>query len=125
MLPRAGEFQEGFELHCAGGHVTCSYPYIWFQRENTRTYSAASKEFRSPGAQDCHTFRLQLKALAHSILSGAPHLNANLEDGIACVKTLVAASYSSLHGGQWIDIESVGGDVANPYLRQREFAASG
>ena len=125
LLPRAGEFEEGFEVHCSGGHVTCTYPYIWFQRENTRIYSASLKEFRSPDAQDCHTFRLQLEALAHSILTGAPQINAGLEDGIACVKAIVAASYSSLHGGPWIDIESMGGDVASPYRRDGELAAVG
>jgi predicted dehydrogenase len=123
LLPRAGEFEEGFEVHCSGGHVTCSYPYVWFQRENTRVYSASAKEFRSPDAQDCHTFRLQLEALAHSIVTGEPQINASLEDGIACVKAMVAASYSSLHDGQWIDLESVGGDVASPYVRGCRLAA--
>jgi predicted dehydrogenase len=117
LLPRAGEFEEGFELHCAGGHVTCSYPYVWFQRELTKVYSAARKMFWSPDAQDCHTFRLQLEALADSILTGAPQVNAGLEDGIACVKALVAGSYSALHEGKWTDIESVAGDAANPRVR--------
>lgn len=88
-------------------------------------YSASAKEYRSPDAQDCHTFRLQLEALAHSILTGAPQINATLEDGIACVKAMVAASYSSLNGGPWIDLESVGGDVATPYVRGRDLAAVG
>jgi predicted dehydrogenase len=114
LLPRAGEFEEGFELHCAGGHVSCSFPYVWFQREQTRIYSAARKMFWSPDAQDCHTFRLQLEALANTILTGAPQVNADLKDGIACVKALVAGSYSSLDDGKWVDIEAVGGDVANP-----------
>jgi predicted dehydrogenase len=120
LLPRPGEFEEGFELHCTGGHVTCSFPYVWFQREQTRIYSAARKMFWSPDAQDCHTFRLQLEALAHSILTGAPQINANLEDGIACVKALVAGSYSALNDGRWIDIETVAGDVASPRLRGRD-----
>jgi predicted dehydrogenase len=117
LLPRAGEFEEGFELHCAGGHVNCSFPYVWFQREQTRIYSAARKMFWSPDAQDCHTFRLQLEALAQSILTGAPQINADLEDGIACVKALVAGSYSALHDGRWTDTEMVSGDVANPRAR--------
>ena len=123
LLPRAGEFEEGFELHCAGGHVACSFPYVWFQREQTRIYSAARKMFWSPDAQDCHTFRLQLEALAHSILTGAPQMNANLEDGIACVKALVAGSYSALHDGKWVDIETVGGDVANPRMHSGDLAS--
>jgi predicted dehydrogenase len=124
LLPRAGEFEEGFELHCAGGHVTCSYPYVWFQRERTRIYSAVRKMFWSPDAQDCHTFRLQLEALAQAILTGGPQVNANLDDGIACVKALVAASYSSLHEGEWVDIEEIGGDLANPFIRGRELAVA-
>lgn len=120
LLPRAGEFEEGFELHCAGGHVTCSYPYVWYQRETTRIYSAARKMFLSPDAQDCHTFRLQLEALAASIITGGPQINATLEDGIACVQTLVAASYSSLHDGRWIDVDAVCGDLANPSVRGRD-----
>lgn len=117
LLPRAGEFEEGFELHCAGGHVNCSFPYVWFQREQTRIYSAGRNMFWSPDARDCHTFRLQLEALAQSILTGAPQINANLEDGIACVKALVAGSYSALHDGRWTDTEMVSGDVANPRAR--------
>lgn len=121
LLPRPGEFEEGFQLHCAGGHVTCTFPYVWFQREETRLYSARSKMFCSPDTQDCHTFRLQLEALARTILTGGPQLNANLEDGIACVKALVAGSYSALNDGKWVDIEATAGDVANPRLRVRDF----
>jgi predicted dehydrogenase len=120
LLPRVGEFEEGFELHCGGGHVTCTFPYVWFQRERTRIYSAAQKLSWGPDAQDCHTFRLQLESLAWSILTGAPQVNANLEDGIACVKALTAGAYSALLGGEWVDIETVGGDVTNPTRRVQE-----
>jgi hypothetical protein len=106
-------------VHCGGGHASCSFPYVWFQREHTRIYSAARQVFWSPDAQDCHTFRLQLEALAQSILTDSPQMNANLEDGIACVKALVAGALSSLHEGQWIELEGVGGDVANPIIRSR------
>lgn len=120
LLPRAGEFEEGFQLHATGGHVTCSFPYVWFQREQTSIYSAARKGFWSPDAQDCHTFRLQLESLVQSILTGAAQVNANLEDGIACVKALVAGSYSALHDGKWVDLETVAGDVANPRVWRRD-----
>jgi len=123
LLPRVGEFEEGFEVHCSGGHAKCSYPYVWFQRENTRIYSAARQEFRTPDAQDCNTFRLQLEVLANSILIGAPQVNADLEDGIACIKSLVAGSYSALHNGQWVNVETVGGDIAAPVIRSHHRAA--
>jgi hypothetical protein len=79
--------------------------------------------FWSPDAQDCHTFRLQLEALARSILTGVPQGNANLEDGIAGIKALVAGSYSALQDGTWVDIETVCGDVASPRLRLRALGA--
>jgi len=123
LLPRPGEFEEGFQLHCAGGHVRCTFPYVWFQREDTLIYSANRKMFWSPDAQDCHTFRLQLEALARSILTGVPQGNANLEDGIAGIKALVAGSYSALQDGTWVDIETVCGDVASPRLRLRALGA--
>jgi hypothetical protein len=66
---------------------------------------------------------LQLEMLAHSILSGARQVNANIDDGIACVKALVAGSYSALHDGEWIGVETVGGDVANPRARVCDLAS--
>jgi predicted dehydrogenase len=124
LLHRTGVFEEGFELECAGGHVTSSYPYTRFQRGYTRIYSAGRKLYWSPDARDCHTYRLQLESVAQSILHSAPLVNGDLEDGIACVKALVAGSYSSLNGGQWVDIEDAGGDWANPLLRDRELAVA-
>jgi predicted dehydrogenase len=124
LLHRTGGFESGFELECAGGHVTCSYPYTRFQRGHTRIYSAARQLYWSPDASDSDTYRIQLESLAQSILHGAPLVNGGLEDGIACVKALVAGAYSSLNGGQWVDIEDAAGDWSSPLLCKRELAVA-
>ena len=71
-----------------------------------------------PDGQDTNTFRLQLEALADTILQGAPMVNANLEDGIAAVKVMVAISHSARHGGDWVNVEEVEGDLANSFLKR-------
>jgi len=117
LLHRAGTFEEGFELQADNGSVTCGYPCFWFHREHTRIYSAARQVYWSPDPRDCHTFRLQLEALAESILTGAPQEHAGFEDGVACSKALVAGSRSALHGGRWVEVEQQEEDVPRPYIR--------
>jgi predicted dehydrogenase len=75
------------------------FPYVWFQRENrVEVYNAQARTIVRPEGQDANTFRLQLEALADTILNGAPLLNANLEDGIEAVKAMVAVGHSARHG---------------------------
>jgi predicted dehydrogenase len=126
VLPRHGEFAEGFKLETNLGHALVEFPYVWFQREDrVQIYEAqeARSIVRTEG-QDTNTFRLQLEALADTILNDAPLLNANLEDGIEAVKTMVAVGHSARHGGDWVNIEEVEGDLGHSYLRQRQLAAA-
>jgi len=117
LLHRSGTFEEGFELQADGGSVTCGYPCFWFHREHTRIYSAARQLHWSPDSRDCHTYRLQLEALAQSILTGAPEEHAGFEDGVACSKALLAGTQSALHGGRWVDVEQQEEDEPSPYIR--------
>lgn len=125
VLPRHGEFAEGFKLETNLGYALAEFPYVWFQREQrVEIYDAHSRTISRPEGQDTNTFRLQLEALADTIANGAPLLNANLEDGIEAVKTMVAVGHSARHGGDWIDIEQVEGDLANSYLKCSQVTVS-
>jgi predicted dehydrogenase len=118
VLPRHGEFAEGFKLETNLGHALVEFPYVWFQREQrVEIYDAGAHTIARPEGQDTNTFRLQLEALADTILNGAPLLNANLEDGIEAVKAMVAVGHSARHGGDWVNIEEVEGDLAHSYLK--------
>ncbi|MGA8479912.1 MAG: Gfo/Idh/MocA family oxidoreductase [Chthoniobacterales bacterium] len=119
VLPRHGEFAEGFKLETNLGRALVEYPYVWFQREErVEIYEAHTQMIFRPDGQDTNTFRLQLEALADTILQGAPMVNANLEDGIAAVKVMVAISHSARHGGDWVNVEEVEGDLANSFLKR-------
>lgn len=96
VLPRHGEFAEGFKLETNLGRALVEYPYVWFQREErVEIYDAGTKTLLRPDGQDANTFRLQLESLADAILHGRPLVNASLEDGIAAVATMVAIGHSA------------------------------
>jgi predicted dehydrogenase len=125
VLPRHGEFAEGFKLETNLGRALVEYPYVWFQREErVEIYEAHSKTVSRPDGQDTNTFRLQLEALADSILQGVPLVNANLEDGIAVVKVMVAIGHSSRHGDDWVNVDEVEGDLAHSSLQQPKRSAA-
>ena len=125
VLPRHGEFAEGFKLETNLGHAIVEFPYVWFQRElRVEIYEAHTQRIVRPEGQDTYTFRLQLEALADTILKGVPLTNANLEDGIEAVKAMVAVGYSACHGGDWVNVEAVEGDLAHSYLKWPPLAAA-
>jgi hypothetical protein len=91
---------------------------FWLQRERrVEIYDSHTRMIARPEGQDTNTFRLQLEALADTILEGAPLMNADLEAGIEVVKAMVAVSHSARYRGDWVNIEDVEGDMAHSYLR--------
>ena len=65
-----------------------------------------------------------MEAIADTILKGAPLVNANLEDGIEVVKVMVAVGHNARHGGDWVNVEEVEGDLAHSHLRRPQLAAA-
>ena len=63
-------------------------------------------------------------AAEDTILKGAPLVNANLEDGIEAVKVMVAVGHSARHGGDWVNVEEVEGDLAHSHLRRLQLVAA-
>jgi predicted dehydrogenase len=125
VLPRHGEFAEGFKLETNLGRAVVEYPYVWFQREErVEIYDAATKTLSRPDGQDANTFRLQLESLADAIVYGRPLVNANLDDGIQAVRAMVAIGHSARHGGDWVRVEEVTGDLENSVLNRSELAKS-
>jgi len=51
---------------------------------------------------------------------GRPLINANLDDGIAVVKTMVAISHSARQGGDWVGVGDVEGDLEHSFLKRSE-----
>ena len=125
VLPRHGEFAEGFKLESNLGRALVEYPYVWFQREErVEIYYAATRTVSRPDGQDANTFRLQLESLADAILHGTQPVNASLEDGIAVVKAMVAIGHSGRNGGAWVKVDEVEGDLEHSTLKPSEQVAA-
>lgn len=96
ISPRHGDFEEGFRIHGAHGSVNAKAPLPWFQRANVECFKDG--EYRRLLGEDGFTFKRQIEGFADTILRHAPQHGANLEDGIAAVRTMVAISQSVAFG---------------------------
>ena len=96
ISPRRGDFEEGFRAHGAHGSGFGQAPWPWFQRARVECFKDG--EYRRLLGEDGFTFRRQIEGFADVILDGAPQFGANLDDGIAAVRGLVAVSESVAYG---------------------------
>jgi predicted dehydrogenase len=96
ISPRRGDFEEGFRAHGAHGSVFGQAPLPWFQRARVECFKDG--EYRRLLGEDGFTFKRQIEGFADVILHGVPQHGANLDDGIAAVRGLVAVSQSVATG---------------------------
>jgi predicted dehydrogenase len=96
ISPRRGDFEEGFRVHGTHGSVFGKAPLPWFQRAEVECFKDG--EYRRLLGEDGFTFKRQIEGFADIILHGAGQHGANLDDGIAAVRGLVAVSQSVATG---------------------------
>jgi predicted dehydrogenase len=93
------DWHEGFQLYGQNGSVIGKTFNPWFYRSSDveifRETDAAT--FRPLGA-DGHFYRRQLEGFADTILNKAPMLGADIDDGIASVRALIAIARSAETG---------------------------
>ena len=110
-IPIRGDFQEGFQIYGEGGSVTGRVHLPWFHKaSDVECFSARDRQFRRPLGEDAHTYKLQVEGFASTILDGASQRGANLDDGIAAVRALVAIA-RSVETGKPVYLEDVTGGV--------------
>ena len=108
ISPRQGDFEEGFRVHGEHGSVIGKAPLPWFQRAQVECFKDG--EYRRLLGEDGYTFKRQIEGFADIVLHGKPQHGANLDDGIAAVRGLVAISHS-VHTGEWVALDEVSGAV--------------
>jgi predicted dehydrogenase len=108
ISPRHGDFEEGFRIHGEHGSVSGKAPLPWFQRASVECFKDGV--YRRVLGEDGFTFKRQIEGFAATILDGTPQHGADLEDGIAAVRTLVAIS-QSVASGRPITLADVSGPV--------------
>jgi len=121
ISPRHGDFEEGFRIHGTTGSVHGRAPLPWFQRARVECFKDG--EYRRLLGEDGFTFRRQIEGFADTILHAAPQHGANLADGIAALRTLVAISQSVVHRRPVALAEASGAVLSAADLIDRSAAA--
>lgn len=94
-VPYRGDFEEGFEIGGEFGSVKGRLPLTWYHKcGDVESFSVRDGFYRRPLGADAFSYRLQVESFADVILHGAQQRGANVHDGLACVRTLVAIARS-------------------------------
>lgn len=110
-IPVRGDFEEGFQIYGEFGSVKGLVYLPWFHKASlVECFSARDGQFRRPLGEDAHTYKRQIEGFADAVLHGRPQHGANVEDGVATIRALVAIA-RSVETGQTVRLADVSGSV--------------
>lgn len=93
------DWHEGLQIYGEHGSVIARTFNPWYLRASeVEIFSERDATYRRPLGADGHFFRRQLEGFAATILDGAPMAGADVEDGIASVRAMVAIARSAESG---------------------------
>ena len=103
------DWHEGFQIYGENGSVLGKTYNPWYYKSSeVDIFHEAAGESRRVLGADGHFYRRQLEGFADVILTGAPMTGADLEDGIASVRAMVAIA-QSVRSGQPVRLADVAG----------------
>jgi len=98
-IPIRGDFEEGFQIYGEHGSVQGRVYLPWFHKSSVvECFSEKDRAYHRPLGEDAHTYKLQLEGFADTILHGARQHGANVDDGLAAMRALVAIARSAESG---------------------------
>lgn len=105
------DWHEGFQIYGQNGSILGKTfnPWLYKSSEVDIFHEESGETTRVLGA-DGHFYRRQLEGFADSILNAAPMLGADINDGIASVRAMVAVA-QSVKTGKSVRLDQVGGAV--------------
>ena len=110
-IPVRGDFEEGFQIYGEHGSVNGTVYLPWFHKSSVvECFSVKDGQYHRPLGEDAHTYKRQIEGFADMILHGAPQHGANIDDGIAAMRALVAIA-RSVESGKEICLADVSGGV--------------
>ena len=103
------DWHEGFQIYGENGSASAKIYNPWFYKSSDVElfHEDSATTTRVLGA-DGHFYRRQLEGFADSVLSGAPMRGADIADGVASIKTMVAIAHS-VASGKSVEVESAKG----------------
>ncbi len=110
-IPVRGDFEEGFQIQGENGSVKGQVFLPWYHKTSVvECFSTRDRQYRRPIGEDAHTYKVQLESFADAILNGAPQHGANVDDGTAAMRALVAMARSA-ESGEQVRLADVSGSV--------------
>ncbi|MBD0415058.1 Gfo/Idh/MocA family protein [Oryzicola mucosus] len=105
------DWHEGFQIYGENGSVLGKTYNPWYYRSSeVDIFHEAEGGSRRVLGADGHFYRRQLEGFAEVILDGGPMLGADIEDGIASVRAMVAIAQSA-KTGKPVRLDAVSGEV--------------
>ena len=105
------DWHEGFQIYGKNGSVLGKTYNPWYYKSSEVDIfrEADATSYRVLGA-DGHFYRRQVEGFANVILKGLPMAGANIDDGIASVRAMVAIA-RSVETGSRVELATVSGGV--------------
>lgn len=105
------DWHEGFQIYGQNGSVLGKTFNPWYYRSSeVDIFREAEGGSRRVLGADGHFYRRQLEDFADVILDGAPMTGADIDDGIASVRAMVAIA-DSVRTGRPVRLDQVSGEV--------------
>jgi predicted dehydrogenase len=105
------DWHEGFQIYGEYGSVIGKTYNPWYLRSSdVECFSVRDGQYHRVLGADAHFYKLQVEGFADAILHGAPMLGANIDDGVAAMRALIAIS-RSCENGEWVRLADVTGGV--------------
>jgi predicted dehydrogenase len=105
------DWHEGFQMYGENGSILAKTynPWLYKTSDVDIFHESTGTTTRVLGA-DGHFYRRQLEGFARSILDGEPMQGANIDDGLASVRAMVAIA-QSVRSGRPVKLADVTGKV--------------
>lgn len=105
------DWHEGLQLYGENGSVIAKTYNPWYYKSSdVEIFSEKDATWRRPLGADGHFYRRQLESFADTILDGTPMRGADIEDGVASVRAMVAIA-ESVRTGSIVRLADVKGPV--------------
>ncbi len=105
------DWHEGFQVYGEFGSVIGKIYNPWLLKSSeVECFSVRDGQYHRPLGADAHTYRLQVEAFADTILEGKPMRGADMADGVASVRALLAIACSAASGAR-VRLDQVSGEV--------------
>lgn len=111
IVPIQGDFEVGFQMHGEQGSIKGRASLPWYHKSSeVECFSAADRQYHRVLGEDAYTYKLQIEGFADAVLHNTPQVGANIDDGLAAMRAMVAIA-QSVERGQAVRLSEVSGAV--------------